>query len=320
MVYQSIDWWENVKIRITEFSIKHGIRIARDKRIKLRARQAQFSNSNADQIDHLLSSEVEGAFIRSRARYLEEDEKPSAFFFRQESRRAKQKVIRSMRNNSGDIVTEDEDILDLFHKFYSNLFAHEDHVDVNLQSNCINCLRSTVDPTDKFDLDRPISFEEVKFALSKTANNKSPGVDGIPYELYRCFIDVMGNDLVEVYNDLFLKGALSVSQRTAVISLIPKKGDLLSPSHWRPICSKIHSIILWLERFTKHLVGSNFQFNVSFFLFGIAQIEFSRVVFNRLYGLFCALLNSSFGNRGVFMIFNLFCILVILSFRLLLKK
>ena len=49
----------------------------------------------------------------------------------------------------------------------------------------------------------------------------------------------------------------------------------------------MHSIILWLERFTKHLVGSNFQFNVSFFLFGIAQIKFSRVVFNRLWFVLC---------------------------------
>ncbi|KAJ8019526.1 hypothetical protein HOLleu_41159 [Holothuria leucospilota] len=186
-------------------------------------------------MDNQLRSEVEGAFIRSLIKYLEDGEKPSAFFFRQESRRASKKIIKSVRNDSGDIVTNDNDISYVFHNFYSNLFSRELHVNHNLQNDFIKCLKQTVDPIDKDDLDRPITLEEVNAALVSTSNNKSPGIDGIPYEFYRKFFNVIGNDLTNVYNKIFSVGTLSVSQRTAVISLIPKKGDLENPKNWRPI-------------------------------------------------------------------------------------
>ncbi|KAJ8019501.1 hypothetical protein HOLleu_41125 [Holothuria leucospilota] len=194
-----VDWWENIKIRIKELSIRHGIRIARDKRNKSIARQAQFSNLSPDDMDNQLRSEVEGAFIRSRIKYLEDGEKPSAFFFRQESRRASKKIIQSVRNDSDDIVTNDNDNSYVFHNFYSNIFSREHHVNHNLQTGFIKCLKQTVDPIDKENLDRPIALEEVNAALVSASNNKSPGIDGIPYEFYRKFFNVIGNDMANIH-------------------------------------------------------------------------------------------------------------------------
>ncbi|KAJ8034819.1 hypothetical protein HOLleu_21821 [Holothuria leucospilota] len=181
-------------------------------------RQALLSNSSPDDIDNLLRSEVEGAFIRSRVKYLEDGEKPSSFFFKQESRKASQKIIHSVRNNSGDIVTDDNDIACVFHNFYSNLFSREDNVDHNMQNEFIKFLSVTVDPSDKMNLDGPISLEEVKAALMNMSNNKSPGLDGIPYELYRKFFDIMGNDLTDVYNGIFLR-ALFLSHNALLLFL-----------------------------------------------------------------------------------------------------
>ena len=145
------------------------------------------------------------------------------------------KNIDSIRSNSGDIVSDDNGIASVFCNFYSNLFSSDDNVNSNLQNDLINCLCSTVDANDKEDLNRDISLEEVRTALISAANNKSPGIDGIPYEFYRKFFDVIGTDLIDVYNCIFAEGILSDSQRTAVISLIPKKGDLLNANNWRPI-------------------------------------------------------------------------------------
>ncbi|KAJ8027114.1 hypothetical protein HOLleu_32162 [Holothuria leucospilota] len=187
-------------------------------------------------MDNQLRSEVEGAFIRSRIKYLKDGEKPSAFFFRQESRRSSKKIIQSVRNDSGDIVTSDNDISYVFHNFYSNLFSREHHVNHNLQNDFIQCLKQIVDPIiDREDLDRPITLEEVIAALVSASNNKSPEINDIPYEFYRKFFNVIDNDLTNVYNKIFPVGALSVSQRTALISLIPQKGDLENPKNWRPV-------------------------------------------------------------------------------------
>ena len=80
-----------------------------------------------------------------------------------------------------------------------------------------------------------ISNDEVKWVLSRAAKNKSPGIDGISYEFYMFFFYLVGNDIVNVFNDIFRRGNLSESQSTAIITLTPKKGDTLNPSNWRPI-------------------------------------------------------------------------------------
>ena len=67
---------------------------------------------------------------------------------------------------------------------------------------------------------------ELNEAVSRVASNKSPDSEGLPYEFYSNFIDILGNDLVEVFNDTFHNGTLSESQRMGIITLIPKKAIL----------------------------------------------------------------------------------------------
>jgi len=71
--------------------------------------------------------------------------------------------------------------------------------------------------------------------LLRLLNRKAPGSDGLPGEFYIHFWDVLGVDLVEVFNFCFSAGFLTRSQRRGVISLTFKKGDRLDPGNWRPI-------------------------------------------------------------------------------------
>ena len=51
------------------------------------------------------------------------------------------------------------------------------------------------------------------------AHRKAPGSDGLPAEFYIRFLDVLGADLVEVFNFCFSAGFLTRSQGREVISL-----------------------------------------------------------------------------------------------------
>ncbi|KAJ8034902.1 hypothetical protein HOLleu_21924 [Holothuria leucospilota] len=229
------EWWENIKGRIKHLAIQHSVRIARQKKKRLLLLQRVCCNSNEDEVDNIIESELRGACIRSRVKILEENEKPSAFFYREERRRAERKVIKSIKNDDGRIVSSNSEITDVFHNFYTNLFTRHADVNLNLQDAFIQCLNHKISDDDKRILDEPISLVELNKAVSRAASNKSPGSDGLPYEFYSSFIDILGNDLVDVFNDTFHSGTLSESQRMGIITLIPKKGDTTNASNWRPI-------------------------------------------------------------------------------------
>ncbi|KAJ8037855.1 Zinc finger CCHC domain-containing protein 3 [Holothuria leucospilota] len=160
-------------------STPHSVRIARQKKKRLLLLQRVCCNSNEDEVDNIIESELRGACIRSRVKILEENEKPSAFFYREERRRAERKVIKSIKNDDGRIVSSNSEITGVFHNFYTNLFTRHADVNLNLQDAFIQCLNHKISDDDKRILDEPISLVELNKAVSRAASNKSPGSDGL---------------------------------------------------------------------------------------------------------------------------------------------
>lgn len=85
-----------------------GLYIERVREIKSQIKDMQFQNYS-------------GSKIRSRAESLDNDEKPSEFFFQQEIKRAKQKSITKIVTESSRTVSNSKDILIEFKDFYSEL-------------------------------------------------------------------------------------------------------------------------------------------------------------------------------------------------------
>lgn len=65
--------------------------------------------------------------------------------------------------------------------------------------------------------------------------NKSPGPDGLTTEFYNTFWNDFAPDLLEVYNDNFLRGQMSNSQQEALLRLLYKKHERELLGNWRPI-------------------------------------------------------------------------------------
>ena len=51
------------------------------------------------------------------------------------------------------------------------------------------------------DLMCPVSLFEIQSILSVSKNDKSPGLDGIPVEVYRSLFDFFGSYLLRVIDD-----------------------------------------------------------------------------------------------------------------------
>ena len=75
-------------------------------------------------------------------------------------------------------------------------------------------------------LDANISLEELTAAVGQMAPGRPNGLDRLPADFYLHFWKCFGADLWEV---------LQESCRRAVLSLLPKKGDLAVLKNWRPV-------------------------------------------------------------------------------------
>ena len=76
-------------------------------------------------------------------------------------------------------------------------------------------------------LTKLIIKNELNQAIYQMQNDKSPGIDGIPVEFYKTFYETLENDLIQLYNNiLFLEKSITNTMKQAIITLIPRKGDL----------------------------------------------------------------------------------------------
>lgn len=73
-------------------------------------------------------------------------------------------------------------------------------------------------------------------ALSQSHNNKSPGADGLPFEVYKLYVGTLLPILLKVYNEAFQTGALLTSMNEAIMVVLLKPGKYVTlPDSYRPI-------------------------------------------------------------------------------------
>ena len=76
---------------------------------------------------------------------------------------------------------------------------------------------------------------EVYTAIKNLNTNKAPGIDGIPIEFYQKFWNIIKIEILQIIKNI-IKGTLLINnQRQAIITLLPKGGDLELLKSWRPI-------------------------------------------------------------------------------------
>ena len=78
---------------------------------------------------------------------------------------------------------------------------------------------------DKEFCDKLPTLDECKDAVLNMKNNKSPGLDCLPSEFYKCFWNLIGPLFYEVLLTVFDNKELSFSQRLSLITVLHEKGD-----------------------------------------------------------------------------------------------
>ena len=245
-------WWDMGKERLKAISVRHSKRRAREIRCRQTVLESEISriedldDPNQDELESLRTELYSlnltrsfGAQVRSGQKLAEDFEVPNQYFFKAEKAAQYKRTIKTVlvTDERGNKVEESDPnkVSEHIVGFYRNLYSPAQYSE-RRADEFLNKTHS-VFPDDQADaLTAPIIVADAKYALIKTEQGKSPGLDGLPYEFYTAFWDTLGEDLVSVYNySLFDRECLPKTQYQAVVSLLAKDGDLRDIRNWRPI-------------------------------------------------------------------------------------
>ena len=119
--------------------------------------------------------------------------------------------------------------------FYSSLFKCEHREEQEVSQSFYTGLPQ-VEQQSHVELEAALSLsDELYAALQSMQSGKAPGIDGLPVDFYKSLWSVVGGDLLAVLSDSLAGGRLPLSCRRAVLTLLPKKGDLQFIKNWRPV-------------------------------------------------------------------------------------
>ncbi|KAK3511884.1 hypothetical protein QTP70_027480 [Hemibagrus guttatus] len=108
-------------------------------------------------------------------------------------------------------------------RFYSKLYSSERSGAQIVEESFLKDLPKLSEQAAR-ELDRELTLAELHKALQGMENGWAPGIDGID-----------GQDVLEVLRDSMNVGQLPLSCRRAVLTLLPKKGDLTHLKNWCPV-------------------------------------------------------------------------------------
>ena len=251
--FQSLQqWWDFAKVQIRQLSQEYTVNVTRDitqsmetlekEIIELQnlaestGQQAHTENFRVkkNELAKLLGITAQGALVRSRFQSAELMDAPSKFFFNLEKKNGQKRFIHALRSEDGTLLSDHADIRRRAVGFYEELYKSEIFQNQAEDSVFLDKLPQ-VSTEANVDLGRALTLEELDIALQGMQCAKVPGVDGIPIDFYKSFWPEMGEDILAVLSDSLAKGRLPLSCRRAVLSLLPKKGDLNDIKSWRPV-------------------------------------------------------------------------------------
>ena len=145
--------------------------------------------------------------------------------------------VRSIRLTSGAITSDTSEIVQIFWAYYQKLYTTQKRGMEKEMEDFLERLEIPfISQLEREELENPITLGELQVAVASMANQKSPGPDGLPVEMYKYYGDILLPQLIKTLNGAAVEGKLPASMLEATVIIIPKDGkDPLDPVAYRPI-------------------------------------------------------------------------------------
>ena len=142
---------------------------------------------------------MRGNIVRSRINWYGNGEKNSKYFLNLETTRSSKTAVRRLFDSKGKITVNPQAIMNELKSYYQTLYSSRDH-DSN-EDLCSDFLDNNSIPTlseqSMLVCEGKLSLTECHKALQKFPNGKTPGNDGLTAEFYKCFWNLLGQQLTD---------------------------------------------------------------------------------------------------------------------------
>jgi hypothetical protein len=189
-------------------------------------------------LDQFFDGKHEGCVVRAKARAQRQEGTKAVRWARvAEAQRGNKATIRSLTDRDGRVLLESEQMCAAFQRHFAELFGARGVAEgegVNFTTYLDGMPR--LSDMDAEFCEMPITAEEIRNAMTGCAREKSPGLDGLPYEFYYHLPDLFGGLLADVYCNWQQNGRIPSSVSRGVVVLLrkdPNKGDHID--NFRPV-------------------------------------------------------------------------------------
>ena len=240
--------WERLKKRIKKETIEYSKSKASEEKIiisqlseKVNEYEANLPLTEQDdqlllesklELEEKLMERTRGIMFRSKARWYEQGEKNTKYFFTLEKARYNSKTCYTILNEAKDEISDPTKILQVQRQFYQDLYEVEREENFNMENNF-----GVKVPNEIRELQsQQMTVSDIAVAVKAMKNNKTPGEDGIPIDFYKVFWKWIHKPLYEMIQQVYQQDSLHTTARRGILNLIPKPGkDTREIKNLRPI-------------------------------------------------------------------------------------
>ena len=242
------DWWDlKCKPMIVQFVKMYSISLARERKCTKKFLYIQLKNALnmgpysevlriKEDLNKILLFEANGIKIRSRHKEDLELEKASLFHMNREIKKGEANNAESLligppdsRYLEIDPKKCKEEVLSFFSALFSGRLGLDGEIlnepfeqDDTFLPEFLNDTLKKLSDEDQFSLDQQFSADELELCFKSLPKHKSPGIDGLPFEMYKSVYTIIKEDYLAVQNCTWEREKLTSGMRCSVTRLPPK--------------------------------------------------------------------------------------------------
>ncbi|KAF5465302.1 hypothetical protein F2P56_015322 [Juglans regia] len=239
-------------LALKKWNVSDNMRTPKAITAKMKRLEEMQDSNQGNQVEAIqqLQKELETALVeddlkwkqRAKQHWLQNGDKNTKFFHLHATQRRKTNKISQVLDHNNCVITEKEEIGNVFTSFFSDLFTSSNPYNIE---GCLEDVSPKVSPVMNELLLQKFTEEEVKVAVFQMKGMGSPGPDGFPALFYQSHWDILGKEVCRFALNILNSGGSLEGVNETFITLIPKVKEPKRVHDYRPIslCNVIYKIV-----------------------------------------------------------------------------